>query len=283
MVEFGEWLCQEVIKAVPHRHFVFSIPKILRRYFLYDRKLLSDLSRCAWESLKVFLQEVVPEKDPVPGAVIAIQSFGDFLGFNPHCHVLVTDGCFYGNGMFRVAPLFEAENLEHIFQHMLLKMLLSKGKITQDLINILLSWRHSGFNVFCGPRIYPRDEDAMENLARYIIRASFSQERMTYIQDEAKVIYQSKACPRLRSGNGEHQKVFDALEWLAAMCSHIPNKGEQMIRYYSDYSNVCRGRRKKNIFDSPVAYILEPKGSSKACRRNLARLIQKIYEADPLT
>jgi nucleoside-diphosphate-sugar epimerase len=29
---------------------------------------------------------------------------GDFLGFNPHAHILVTDGCFYGNkGMFLVA------------------------------------------------------------------------------------------------------------------------------------------------------------------------------------
>lgn len=44
---------------------------------------------------------------------------------------------------------------------------------------MLMSWRHSGFNVFYGPRIYPPDEEAMENLARYIIRASFSQERMT--------------------------------------------------------------------------------------------------------
>jgi len=52
------------IKSVPHRHFVFSIPKILRRYFLYDRKLLSDLSRCGWESLKVFFQEAVPVEDP---------------------------------------------------------------------------------------------------------------------------------------------------------------------------------------------------------------------------
>jgi hypothetical protein len=34
VVEFGEWLCIEVVKAVPHRHLVFSIPKILRRYFL---------------------------------------------------------------------------------------------------------------------------------------------------------------------------------------------------------------------------------------------------------
>jgi len=30
--EFGEWLCMDVLKKVPHRHFVFSIPKILRWY-----------------------------------------------------------------------------------------------------------------------------------------------------------------------------------------------------------------------------------------------------------
>jgi hypothetical protein len=30
----------------------------------------------------------------MPGAVSAIQTFGDLLGFNPHCHVLCTDGCF---------------------------------------------------------------------------------------------------------------------------------------------------------------------------------------------
>jgi Putative transposase. len=43
---------------------------------------------------------------PQPGVVIAIQTFGDFLGFNPHGHILVTDGCFYGKkGMFRLAPV----------------------------------------------------------------------------------------------------------------------------------------------------------------------------------
>jgi hypothetical protein len=32
----------------------------------------------------------------------------------------------------------------------------------------------------------------MENLARYIIRASFSQERMTYLPEESRIIYRSK-------------------------------------------------------------------------------------------
>jgi hypothetical protein len=281
-VEFGEWLCEEVLNAIPHRHFVFSIPKILRRYFLYDRKLLSDLSRCGWDSLKIFSQEAVPEEDPVlggkesavPGAVIAIQSFGDFLGFNPHLHVLCTDGCFYGNGMFRVAPRFEAKGLEEIFRHKVFRMLLSKGKITEDLVNMLMKWRHSGFNVFRGPRIQPGEEKAMEYLARYIIRASFSQERMTYIPDESKVVYRSK--------DDNKEKVFDALEWLAAMCSHVPNKGEQMVRYYKYYSNVSRGKRKQANQDERIACILEPVGSSREYRKNWVRLIQKIYEVDPL-
>ena len=114
----------------------------------------------------------------LPGAVIAIQTFGDILGFNPHCHVLVTDGCFYGKGMFRVAPPLDLKKLEAIFRHKVFKMLLAKGRITKDLIAMLSNWRHSGFQVFCGQRLFPQDETGMENLPRSIIRASFSQERM---------------------------------------------------------------------------------------------------------
>jgi hypothetical protein len=218
VVEFGEWLCEEVLKAVPHRHFIFGIPKILRRYFLYDRRLLSELSRCAWDSLKVFFQAIIPEEDAVPGAIIAIQTFGDFLGFNPHCHVLCTDGAFYGKGMFRVAPRFILKDLEKLFQYKVFKMLLSRRKITEDLIEMLLGSRHSGFNVFCGSRISPNDEKAMDNLARYIVRASFSQERMTYVSEESRVLYQSK--------DGKEEKAFDALEWLVRHggCSHGPEQ-----------------------------------------------------------
>jgi hypothetical protein len=123
------------------------------------------------------------------------------------------------------------------------------------------SWKHSGFHVFCGNRISPSDDTAMENLARYILRASFSQERMTYLPETAQVIYKAKA------GKDKEQKVFDALEWLAAMCSHIPNRGEQMVRYYGHYSNVSRGKRQKAGNDDAVPCILEPQGDDKTFRR----------------
>jgi putative transposase len=83
--------------------------------------------------------------------------------------------------------------------------------------------------VYCGKAIWPHNEEGLENLARYIIRASFSQERMIYIAaDEsadgvAKVIYGSK--------DAKTTKTFKALDWLVQLVTHIPNRGEQMIKF----------------------------------------------------
>ena len=96
---------------------------------------------------------------------------------------------------------------------------------------------------------------------------------MTYVPEEGQVLYQSK--------DGKQQKVFDALEWLAAMCSHVPNKGEQMVRYYG-YSNKSRGMRKKVGTDDEVPALIDSDISRKAFRKNWAHLIQKIYNVDPL-
>jgi hypothetical protein len=230
-------------------------------------------------SRKIFLRKPFPKMALCRGQLLPYRPSVIFLDsiHTSMCCVSRDARDFYGEGMFRVAPRFTTKTLEEIFRHKVFKMLLSKGKITEDLVDMLMNPASagSGFNVFSGPRIQPGEEEAMENLARYIIRASFSQERMTYIPEESKVVYQSK--------DGKEEKIFDALEWIAAMCSHVPNKGEQMVRYYGYFSNVSRGKRKKNARDGLIPSILEPDGSSREYRRNWARLIQKIYEVDRLT
>ncbi len=85
------------------------------RYFLYDRKLLSDFSRCGWEALKAFYTAVTWDQKALPGAGVAIQTFGDFpQGFHPHLHILVSDppeADFHGNGMFSVSPTADTKAL----------------------------------------------------------------------------------------------------------------------------------------------------------------------------
>lgn len=114
-----------------------------------------------------------------------------------------------------MAPEFMLKDLEEIFQYEVFKMLKKGGKITDAVVENMLSWRHSGFHVYIGDRIYADDQAGLGNLARYIIRACFSQERMVYIPAEesndgnAKVVYTSK--------DQKSRKVFNALDWLARL------------------------------------------------------------------
>jgi hypothetical protein len=56
-----------------------------------------------------------------------------------------------------------------------------------------------------------------------------------------------------------------------------------MVRYYGYYSNVSRGKRKMLEEDDLIPSVIETEDLSKERRKNWARLIQKIYEVDPLT
>ena len=67
------------------------------------------------------------------------------------------------------------------------------------------------------------------------------------------------------------------------MCSHVSNRGEQTVRYYGYYSNASRGNRRKENSDDSIPCIIESDAGSPAKRKAWARLIQKIYEVDPLT
>jgi len=66
----------------------------------------------------------------------------------------------------------------------------------------------------------------MENLGRYSIRASFSQERMTYFPEDSKVVYRSK--------DGKEEKILDALEWprRKSGCTRTMSK-EAVMRFHS--------------------------------------------------
>ena len=124
----------------------------------------------------MYYKNTVNKENIMPAAAASIQTFGDFLGFNPHLHILAADGSFGDGGMFYASsPDINAEELEPLFRHKVLSMLKRKGLITNRTIELISSWRHSGFNVYCSQRIYPRETKSMENLARYIIRASFWQ------------------------------------------------------------------------------------------------------------
>jgi hypothetical protein len=150
------------------------------------------------------------QEGAAPAAISSIQAYGDFLGFNPHLHILCADGCFKDNGIFYAAGTnINTGSLEPLFRHKILSMLKKRALITESIIKLILSWHHSGFNVYCTERIYPCYTQSMENIARYIIRASFSVDRLSYVSEASKVIYNSKS--------GNDTKEFDAVDFIASL------------------------------------------------------------------
>ncbi len=277
---FGEWITEEILYPLPHRQYVFTIPKMLRPYFRFDRKLLGKLSRCAHQSLKEFFRTTLNRPDGIPGAVISVQTFGDLVNFHPHLHCLVTDGCFIPNGWFHVLPEIDVKKLEELFRHKVFKMLLRGKKISPELVDKLLCWKHSGFSIHNQVKIQSDDSHGRESLAQYILRSPLSQQKMTYREDTKTVLYCSKMNPNLK----RNFALFPVLDWIAEITAHIPDKREQLVRYYGVYSNASRGKRKKEKSEEQPTEVTEvqPPPVSRELRRRWSHFIRKVYETDPL-
>ncbi len=142
------------------------------------------------------------------------------------------------------SPMIPSYN--NIFRHMMLTF----GNSELDTFNChFLRWGES-------------NKTELGNLARYIIRECFSQERMIYIPvDEstdgiARVVYISK--------DKKSRKAFTALDWLAQLVTHIHGRYEQAVRDYGFYSNKSRGLRKKANTDDNMPAVIPNEMSSKS-------------------
>ena len=116
-----------ILYPIPHRQYVFSLPIILRRYFRYDRKLLTKLCHCAQKSLTSYIRATLGLKKGIPGVVMAIQTYGDYAKWHPHIHSLVADGLFTENGVFHVMPKADLRPLAELYRAHVLKMLKAEG------------------------------------------------------------------------------------------------------------------------------------------------------------
>ncbi len=234
VVQFGEMLRENILYPVPHRQYVFSIPIIIRKFFLYNRNLLARLATCAADSLLTFFRTALGLDDGVCGAVMTIQTFGDYARWHPHIHSIVADGLFRRSGVFHVMPRLNISPLAELFRASVLSMLKEEGLVDDAFIAMVVTWRHtSGFSVDNSVCIARNDEAGITSLAQYIIRSPFSTKKISYNDDTGMVVYRSKMT------HGKNKKNFSistAEEFLAAITQHIPDKN---FRKRSQGPHLC--------------------------------------------
>ena len=143
-------------------------------------------------------------------------------------------------------------------------------------------------------RVEPEDKPAVERLARYIMRPPISLERIGWSGD-GEVFYRPKGGHDGRAPQpGDESEAFDPAEFLARVIMHIPEPRRHLVRYYGWYSNVSRGKRRRQAEAamgaapgngdhlSTDSTDRDHSPDARALRRSWAQLIKRIYEVDPL-
>jgi len=95
--------------------------------------------------------------------------------------------------------------------------------LSPDWSERLLSWRHTGFSVHS--RVRAKTKPEAKRVGKYMIRTVLSLERLAFLEPEGKVGY-------LYGQDARDQEMMDYLEFIARVTSHIPDKGQVMVRYF---------------------------------------------------
>jgi hypothetical protein len=68
--------------------------------------------------------------------------------------------------------------------------LLTEGKITEEVVHVMRSWKHSGFSVDQSVRLEAGDQEGLQRLIQYFLRCPFSQARMIEVTEAGQVTFQ---------------------------------------------------------------------------------------------
>jgi Putative transposase len=207
----------------------------------------------------------------------------DRINFHPHLHFLVTEGGMdeaavspvlmnMSAGVFHEIPRIDDARLTEIFAREVLSFLVGRELLSPEWAERILSWPHTGFNVHSLVRTKTKIE--AERVGKYMIRPLLALERLSFLEPDGKVGYR-------HGENGAKQETMDYPEFIARVTSHIPDKGQVMVRYYGLYANAHRGKVKKASLSASALRVAEEK-FRRIPSKGWAEMIRKVYEVDPM-
>jgi len=272
---------EEVVDEVPHRQLVFTLPKVLRHFFV-SAKRRTRLAQIMHNVTRTFFCKALgfAQSQNVKTAMVCVlQTFGDELNFHPHLHILCAEGLFKEDDFYG-CPLGAKDFfiLQNLFRAAILKFLTQEHCISPEFAEKIRAWNHaSGFSVNGQVYLPAGDKERIKRLCRYIARPPLSFERIQYHRNTGQVtIFKHK---KDRKGKRQIACQIHVMELLLRLRNQIPPKGTHAQRYYGRYSSKVRGQRKKK--ESQIQIQSSPR--KKVRNKAWAVMISQVFEVDPLT
>lgn len=224
---------QELIFNVPHRHMVFTIPEELRQVFFQDRKKLNELSQLVAQVFEYYFQRRNKKLELKPGIITVIHTFGRDLKFNPHIHVLVTEGAMDCHREWRPLEYISYEYLRKSWQKIVMdsmKKWFPDNPKVKALIDDLYRRYPKGFYVNAEKKM-KNAKGAAKYVGRYLSRPAIAEYRILgYDREHVTFWYEDHQTGKRIV---KKQSVY---RFLYNLIQHIPPKHFRMVGRFGLYS-----------------------------------------------
>lgn len=240
-----------VLLGRAHHHVIFTVPHDLNEIWLLNRKAMGDLIFAAAREALFTLCADPRYLGALPGAVIALHTWGQQLSFHPHVHCLVTAGGMGADGQWRDTRrrfFLPLEPLKRIFRGVLLdgvRRMARSGELrlpgadTVDDVN-RLTWRlhNTHWNVDVRER-YDNPTSVLNYLGRYLHGGPLGEKRLVSF-DGSSVSFRYKD----HRSKQETVMTLPATEFIRRYLQHVPPESFHMVRSYGLYR---RGRQPDDL------------------------------------
>jgi hypothetical protein len=139
-------------------------------------------------------------------------------------------------GEWMPVPYVDTRKAEELFRYRVLRLL--KDRESPERIELLLSWRRSGFSIDDSVRIPAGELKGLEDVARYMLRAPVSLSRMRWNRSDKEVFYIADRSHDEREDPSMEGQRIDRLEFLARVITQIPEPRRHLLFYYGHYAQA---------------------------------------------
>lgn len=227
-----------------HRHIVFTMSDKLWPYFQKYRFLLNGLFEAASNAVLSWFYELNKSQNFKPGIMCTLHTFGRDLKWNPHIHMLCTEGGAGNIEVFRIIRHINFKALRYRWQKLILDYLsnnLPPSELPKfkKMKNEIYKNYENGFYVYAKPDNISSINQTINYVVRYTGRPAMAQSRILNY-DGTYVTYYYE-----RHEDGQRvEKKIHAYEFIKLLIKHIPDKNFKVVRYYGIYAKEHKQSKK---------------------------------------
>jgi hypothetical protein len=203
--------------------------------FLRDWSHMKAYMDAAIAALNDYFSTILHRKIRV-GAIVILHPFGKDMRFQPHLHLLITEGGFDTGGNFVKCEYVPANGFRKTWQYHALDAF-QKAGLPNALASEMYRRYPDGFYVWLHKRGRIKHPKLIARyVGRYVRHPAIANSRIFYY--DGKIV-------RFFYINNEDTRIEVTMtveQFIAALIQHIPPPQFKMIRYYGAYARRIKGR-----------------------------------------